>query len=207
MIRILLLAFSLFFSCAASGAVIVNLAGDRDSFGTGKPDGSTVSVLEITAPGGEDGNFDQWALALHAWTHAFGVPAGTIVSATLAIATLDLEDNGAGDGLGGGPYDSTLFVDGNEVPGAFDAVFTPDATATTQITPNVTIFDLSAFLGELADGNLVVTLNPRAGTLADSISVDYAELRIVTTDAPEPATMALLGLGAIALAFARRKRS
>ena len=81
--RILVLVLSLCFSCSVSGAVIVSLAGDKDSFGTGKPDGSTVSVLEITAPGCEDGTFDQWGASLHSWTHAFGVPAGVVVARML----------------------------------------------------------------------------------------------------------------------------
>jgi len=120
----------------SEAGIIVHLAGDKDSFGTGKPDGSTVSVNEILVPGGEDGDFDRWALAAFSWTHNFVVPAGeTIVAASLRIVTLDMEDNGEGDGAGGAPYDDLLFLDGVEFAGAFDDVFTGVANASTQITP------------------------------------------------------------------------
>jgi len=191
---------------AARGSVITALAGDRDSFGTGKPDGSTVSVNEILVPGGEDGPFDQWGLLVHSWTHGFAVPVGeSIVGASLKIVTLDMEDNGEGDGLGGGPFDDLLFLDGVEFPGAFDDVFTGVANADTQITPNTSIFDLSLFLASLTDGSLDVVVRANGGTRTDSISIDYAELTVVTrprTPAPEPGANALLILALAVAAFA-----
>jgi PEP-CTERM motif len=190
----------------SEAGIIVNLAGDKDSFGTGKPDGSTVSVNEILVPGGEDGDFDRWALSSFSWTHNYVVPAGeTIVAAFLRIVTLDMEDNGAGDGLGGAPYDDLLFLDGVELGGAFDDVFTADATAATQITPNASVFDLTAFLPSLADGSLSVRINPLGGRLGDAIAVDYAELTVVTAPVPEPATATLMALGLGAAAWRRRK--
>jgi hypothetical protein len=197
------LAIALAVAAAAArseAGIIVSLAGDKDSFGTGKPDGSTVSVNEILVPGGEDGDFDRWALSSFSWTHGFTVPAGeTIVAASLRIVTLDMEDNGAGDGHGGAPYDDLLFLDGLEWVGAFDNVFTADATAATQITPNASVFDLTPFLRSLADGSLSVLINPLGGSRGDAISVDYAELTLETAPVPEPTTAALLviGLGAV----------
>lgn len=204
----ILFAFAIVFSPGVFGATVSSLAGDRDSFGTGLPDGSTVSVLQITAPGGEDGDFDQWSLALHGWTHTFDLAGETIVSAFLTLATLDVEDNGEGDGQGGGPFDTILLVDGNEVAGAFDDVFTPVATAQSQIVPNITVFDLTGFLDSLVDGTLDVLVNSFAGTNPDFISIDYAELRIVTraVSVPEPATVWLSLLGIIGLALARSCR-
>jgi hypothetical protein len=191
----------------ASAGIIVSLAGDRDSFGTGKPDGSTVSVNEILVPGGEDGTFDRWGLTGFLWSHSFVVPAGeVVVGASLRIATLDMEDNGEGDGLGGAPYDDLLFHDGLELAGAFDDVFTAVANANTQITPNISIFDLSVFLGSLADGTLNVQVDPGGGSLFDSIAIDYSELTISTrAAAPEPTVFGLLGFGlAWTLLIARR---
>lgn len=193
----------------ASAAVITNLAGDKDSFGTGKALGSTVSVAEInaTTPGVGDGDFDQWSLDLFTWTHAFDLTGQTIVEAMLTVVTLDMEDNGAGDGRGGAPFDDLLSIDGTDIPGAFDNVFTPDATGTMQIAPNVTIFDLGAYIAQLSDGSATFVLNPLGGSDKDAIAVDYAELRLETrmTPVPLPAGLPLLlvGLGGFAL-FKRR---
>jgi hypothetical protein len=93
-----------------------------------------------------------------------------------------------------------------ELIGAFDDVFTADATADTQITPNVTVFALAAFLPSLSDGSLSVGIDPRDGTLLDALSVDHAELTIETAAVPEPAAAILLavGLGVVALRRYRR---
>ena len=54
-----------------------------------------------------------------------------------------------------------------------------------------------------------MVVNPFAGTNPDSISIDYAELRIVTraVSVPESGTIWLGLLGVIALALARRQHS
>lgn len=203
-------AVAFFLAATADAGIIVSLAGDKDSFGTGKPDGSTVSVNEINVIGGEDGDFDRWNLASFLWTHTFVLPAGeSIVSASLKVSTLDMEDNGEGDGAGGAPFDDLLFLDGVELIGAFDDVFTGPANSNTQIVPNVTMFDLTGFIGSLSDGMLVVRIDPNGGSRHDAIAVDYGELTIVTrSSAPEPASssLAILLLGSLGLAAIRRRR-
>lgn len=156
---------------------IISLAGDKDSFGSEKPLGSTVSVNEIFADS-TDAPFDTWCSANFQWTQSYEVP-GTIINATLTIPSLDVEDNGAGDGLGGAPFDDKLFIDGVEVLNAFDDVYTPDGNANTQLPTNVSVFNLdSSFFGNLSDGTVQISVDPLGGSSGDCIALDYAELEL-----------------------------
>jgi len=195
-----------FISEASYGLAITNLVGDKDSFGTEKPDGSWVSVAEVIVPGGEDGDFDLWGKTLHSWTHVFEIPATeTILSSTLTIATLDLEDDGEGDGLGGAPYDVTLFLDSMEVPKAFDDTFSPDTAGSTLLKPNLTVFDVSDFIPSLYDGELTVLVDTFSGTFKDFISIDYSELVLTTAFISESSLIAMSILGLFCLVFRRMK--
>ncbi|MEM6375890.1 MAG: VPLPA-CTERM sorting domain-containing protein, partial [Pseudomonadota bacterium] len=89
--------------------------------------------------------------------------------------------------------------------GAFDDVFTIDGDGNTQFTPNVSVFDLAAFLPSLADGTINVTVDPAGGTRKDSIAIDYAELVVHTTPIPLPASSLLLLAGLGGLAAMRRR--
>ncbi len=192
----------------ANAAVLTLLAGDQDSYGTDKPLGSTVSAGEvINAPlDAADGTaFDRWGLDTMVWSYAYTLGIEPIISISLAVATLDLEDAGAGDGLGGAPYDDLLFVDGINVPGAFDTNFVPDST--DQLTSALTFFDLTAFASQFTDGAVSFELDTRGGTLKDWIALDYAELTIETgiSPVPVPAGLPLLALGLGGLVLLRRK--
>jgi len=43
----------------------------------------------------------------------------SVVSGSITLLTWDIEDAGAWDGMGGGPFDDKLYIDGVEVAGAF----------------------------------------------------------------------------------------
>jgi hypothetical protein len=197
--------FSLFLG-AANAATITSIAGDKDCFGTGSNICNTIAVFNIVQ-GTNDIDFDFFTFKTFQWSHNYSLPASSsITSAVLKIVTFDLEDNGAGDGFGGIPFDDRLFIDGIEVSGAFDDVSTPDGNAFTPLPVNVTIFNLnSLFFSSLADGNVNIALNSFGGTRADAIAIDYAELEIQTiseplTSVPEPSTIlgiVTLGLGAL----------
>jgi hypothetical protein len=194
----------------AQASNIVSVVGDQDCFGTNRTPCNTASINEAIAnreP--DDGGFDNWGFAVFNWTHNYILPANeTITSAVLTIATLDLEDGGAGDGLGGAPYDTRLFVDGIEVPGAFDTTFTPDGGVATQLPVNTTVFNLTPnFFSSLLDGTATIGINSTGGQRGDFVSVDYAKLEIHTAPVPEPgAALGLLALTAVGAGVKLKKK-
>jgi hypothetical protein len=93
-----------------------------------------------------------------------------------------MEDNGAGDGWGGAPYDSKLYLDGAEVPGAFDDVYSWDGGAWDYLPSNKSTFHLGpGALVALADGSLSVRVDTFGGSSGDCVALDYAELRVEYT--------------------------
>lgn len=163
---------------------ISSQVGDADAFGTNAEPGAPIRLIDFM-PDDPPGIFDEteggWCtLTSFEWTHQFAIPNGaTIESAQLTITTWDLEDAGEGDGRGGEPYDTLLFLDNIEWPMAFDTTYTADSTAEEPIPPNITTFELSdTFLHQLEDGELNVTVDAAGGSLIDCIAIDYARLDI-----------------------------
>jgi hypothetical protein len=170
----------------ADAAIIVSLAGDKDSFGTGLPLGDPV-IPNNMVHDPEDGDFDQRRTSLTTWRHEYTLPEGhVIVGATLTVVSIDIEDGGACDGGGSAACDDRLFLNGVEVPGAFDDTFTPDLSSSGFIPPNTTVITLGpAFFPLLSDGIVDIVVDPRGGTTTDHIWLDYAELKIETSGEEE----------------------
>jgi hypothetical protein len=165
----------------ADAAIIVSLAGDKDSFGTGLPLGDPVIPTNMVHDP-EDGDFDQRRTSLTTWRHEYTMPEGhVVVGATLTVVSIDIEDGGACDGRGAAACDDKLFLNGVEVLGAFDDTFTPDLSSNGFIPPNTTVFTLGpAFFPLLNDGIVDIVVDPRGGSTTDHIWLDYAELKIET---------------------------
>lgn len=192
----------------AKALTITSIYGDMDNFGTNAPGGTPLRLVDISHEP-DDGLTDRYAPTFNfSWSHNYAPITSSIINATLTITTFDMEDNGAGDGLGGAPYDDRLYLNGVEIAGAFDDVSTPDGTISTYFTPNTSTFNLGpGFFTALQGGLLNVNLLASGGTRADYIAIDYARLDIETPDAtsvPEPSTFFLLGGGLGGFVFMRR---
>ena len=179
------------FSSSAYAVTVTSLYGDKDCFGTG---GSCVEdgvtwvaglwggiVADASDPIWTDRHYFSGETAT--WTHTLA--AGTYTSASLSFLTAGIADIA-------GPYD--VFVDGvlvGQMP--YDGP--------GHILPETFTFGFDASL--LSDGMATVSFTTDSG---DSWAVDYAEI-IAEADVPEPAILALMGLGLVGIGFSRRKRA
>jgi hypothetical protein len=196
-------------SAHAEALTIVSLAGDKDSLGTGIPVGDPVAPAYAVNSSSDGTAFDQRRSGIIEWSHQYTIPNNQqIINAALTLLTFDIEDAGAGDGQGGEPFDTRLYIDGVEVVGAFDNVYTADYSSDQLIPPNWVTFVLnSSFFPLIQDGLVTIQMADFQG--GDNVWLDFAELRIETvpTAVPEPTTMLLLVLGLLGLAGMRRMRS
>lgn len=147
------------------------------------------------------------------------LPNGTIAEFPLTLdqaglelplysAWIEMETMNIADTLGG-LNDMKMFVDGLEVPGAFDGFDqrgTPDDPAGYAHSGSIRFFlddyfDPATLNFMLADSTLNVSLQVNGES--SGVSIDHVILSIV--DAPEPGTVMLLAVGA--LVAGRRRRS
>lgn len=186
-------------SPAADKPCRVVLLGDKDGFGMGLPDGGAFSVaggtsLPISHRSPDDAAFtDVYPADLGGtssvpyqvlFTMVFDKPTGSISSAKFKLNTLGIQD---GDGqVCGVDTDIKVFIDGQEIPNAFDNIDQFDIVngAWSDIASRIELVIPTNLLYVLNDGKVevkwnLIQLNPGSQS-HDAFAIDYCELEICT---------------------------
>ena len=173
-----------------------SILGDKDGFGLGLKEGDIRPVSlgffdnrEIDDPLFTDvepvptvGTFPSLSFS---YTHTFAVPPEGIIRANLRMLTTGIQDGDTQ--VFGSDTDLKLFLDGVEVPGAFDDVdqfdfFVGDGFA--EIVGLVSIEIPGGLLPLLSDGEVVVRIEiNQLGTAPsfDAFAIDFSELQTSTS--------------------------
>lgn len=178
-------------SGVASATVITDQIGDSDGFGLGVTNGSS---FDWSAVGSGDGDgTDAWIMNDLTISHTYDISGlGTITSASLELFT-------GGQGYGGL---TSISIDGTFVGHLTDG----DNVGPGYNYAWLDVFDLTSFASLLNGANQLTIDVSRSG---DGWVLDYSKLTISdeASAVPEPASLALFGLGLAGLGLSRRKKT
>ncbi|MCU0914166.1 MAG: VWA domain-containing protein [Planctomycetes bacterium] len=162
---------------------MVDVVGDKDGFGLGLWTGDEYTGFFDKRQSADPVFTDVHPVAQSfSYSHTVAIPVDVLVSAaTLRWLTLGIQD---GDSqVKGSDTDMRLFVDGREVPGAFDTVdqFHHNGTAWVSFVGLVEIPLTGDALHAVQDGQVEIRIEiHQLGTISstDAVAFDYSELEV-----------------------------
>lgn len=180
----------------ANAAIIEDLYGDKDGFGSGITDGSLFHYSLVTTEADDEGITDRGLYGDDGWTHSFDISGlGAITNASLELFV---------GGLGAYGGSASLYIDS-----VFVGFLTDGDSCGTGVCGNTAhkdIFNLNPYL-DLLDGAASVAV--KATYSGDFWALDYSLLTIETgtSKVPEPSAILLLSVGLLGLFGVRKKAS